>query len=164
MDLYRSMRPQSEQRQLVWIGRVTAVVAIVIAILVTRPLLSGFDQAFQFIQRFTGWVTPGICVIFLLGIFWERTTSTAAMTAAVFTVLLSAYFWKFQPDMPFMTGVGICFLAGVAIAVAISLIWPRPPGELRVDIKNVNFSTGTGFNIAALIIVGILAGLYIMWW
>jgi SSS family solute:Na+ symporter len=164
MDLYRSIRPQSEQRQLVWIGRVTAVVAIVIAILVTRPLLSGFDQAFQFIQRFTGWVTPGICVIFLLGIFWERTTSTAAMTAAVFTVLLSAYFWKFQPDLPFMTGVGICFLVGVVIAVAISLLWPRPPGELRVDLKNVDFSTGTGFNISALIVVAILAWLYIMWW
>jgi SSS family solute:Na+ symporter len=164
MDLYRSVRPQTEQRTLVKVGRIVAVVSVVVAIVVTQPLLAGFDQAFQFIQRFTGWVTPGICVIFLLGIFWERTTSTAAMTAAVVTVALSAYFWKFQPQMPFMTGVGICFLVGVAIAVGISLLWPRPPGELRVDIKNVDFKTGTGFNAAALIIVAILAFLYITWW
>jgi solute:Na+ symporter, SSS family len=169
MDLYRNMKRGSmnsvaEQKQLVWIGRCAAVVALIIAIIVTRPLLASFDQGFQFIQRFTGWVTPGICVIFLLGIFWERTTSAAAMIAALATVALSAYFWKFQPDMPFMTGVGWCFLAGVAIAVAISLIWPRPPGELKVDIKNVDFRTGTGFNVSAFIVVAILAFLYTIWW
>jgi len=164
MDLYRSIRPQAEQRQLVMIGRVTAVIAVIVGIAVTKPLLSGFDQAFQFIQRFTGWVTPGICVIFLLGIFWERTTALAAMVAAVATVVMSWYFYQFQPQMPFMDGVGYCFLAGVAIAVVISLLTPKRTTALRVDIKNVDFSTGTFFNVAALIIIAILAWLYIMWW
>jgi SSS family solute:Na+ symporter len=164
MDLYRSIKPQAEQKTLVLIGRVTAVVAVIIGIAVTQPLLSGFDQAFQFIQRFTGWVTPGICVNFLLGIFWERTTSTAAMVAAVATVVMSWYFYQFHPEMPFMTGVGYCFVAGVVIAVVISLLSPKRTTELKVDIKNVDFSTGAGFNVAALIVVGILAWLYIMWW
>jgi solute:Na+ symporter, SSS family len=164
MDLYRSMKPQTEQRRLVLIGRCAAVVALIVAILVAKPLLGGFDQAFQFIQRFTGWVTPGICVIFLLGIFWERTTSVAAMTAALVTVALSAYFWKFQPQMPFMTGVGICFVVGIVIAVVISLMTPPRTAALRVDIKNVDFSTSAGFNIAALIVVGILVALYATWW
>lgn len=164
MDLYRSMKPNTEQKKLVTIGRVTAVIAVIVGIVVTKPLLAGFDQAFQFIQQFTGWFTPGICVIFLLGIFWEKTTSAAAMIAALVTVGLSAYFHYFQPEMPFMTGVGYCFVVGIVLAVVISLAAPRPPGELRVDIKNVDFKTGTGFNIASLIVIAILAYLYILWW
>jgi len=164
MDLYRSVKPDTEQKKLVTIGRITAVIAVIIGILVTKPLLAGFDQAFQFIQQFTGWFTPGICVIFLLGIFWEKTTSAAAMIAALVTVGLSAYFHYFQPDMPFMTGVGYCFVVGIVLAVAISLVAPRPAGPLRVDIKNVDFKTGTGFNVASLIVIAILAYLYYIWW
>jgi SSS family solute:Na+ symporter len=164
MDLYRSMKPQTEQKKLVLIGRIAAVVSILIALIATKPLLASFDQAFQYIQDFTGFVTPGICVIFLLGLFWEKTTSAAAMVSALVTVLMSAAFWLWLPDYPFMNRVGWCFVAGMVVAVAISLIWPRPPGALRVDIKNVDFSTGTGFNVASVIIVAILALLYYVWW
>ena len=52
----------------------------------------------------------------------------------------------------------------MVLAVAISLIWPRPPGALRVDIQNVDYSTGTGFNVASVIIIAILAFLYTVWW
>ena len=77
MDVYRPLRPQASQQHLVLIGRITAVVALVVAILAARPLLGSFDQAFQYIQEFTGVFTPGICVIFLPGMFWERCTATA---------------------------------------------------------------------------------------
>ena len=103
-------------------------------------------------------------MIFLLGLFWERTTATAAMTAALVTVLMSAAFRIWLPEYPFMNRVGWCFVVGVVIAVVISLASPKRTTALRVDIKNVDFKTGTGFNIAALIIVAILAWLYIMWW
>ncbi len=112
-----------------------------------------FQQGFQYIQDFTGFVTPGICVIFLLGLFWERTTSTAAMTAALVTVLMSAAFRIFLPEYPFMNRVGWCFVAGMVIAVVISLATPRSEAALRVDIKNVDFRTGTGFNLAAAVVV-----------
>src|ERR1022692_4601518 len=74
MDVYRPLRPQTSQQRLVLIGRITAVVALIVAILSAKPLLGSFDQAFQYIQEFTGFFTPGICVIFLLGMFWERCT------------------------------------------------------------------------------------------
>ena len=77
MDVYRPQRPRASQQHLVLIGRMTAVVTLVIAILAARPLPGSFDQAFQYIQEFTGVFTPGICVIFLPGMFWERCTATA---------------------------------------------------------------------------------------
>lgn len=164
MDLYRSMRPQTGQQQLVTVGRIAAVTSILLAIVMTRPLLGSFDQAFQYIQDFTGFVTPGICVIFLLGLYWERTTALAAMVAAVATVAMAAAFYFFLPDYPFMNRVGWCFVAGMVIAIVISLSSPRREAALRVDIKNVDFSTGTGFNFASLVVIAILAWLYIMWW
>jgi hypothetical protein len=83
MDLYRSMRPASSQTHLVRVGRIAAVVALVLAVLSAKPLLGSFDQAFQYIQEFTGFFTPGICVIFLFGMFWSRTTAAGALTAMV---------------------------------------------------------------------------------
>jgi SSS family solute:Na+ symporter len=164
MDLYRAWKPNTEQKQLVTFGRIVAVVSIVVAIIITKPFLSNFGQGFQYIQNFTGFVTPGICVIFLLGLFWARTTATAAMVSMLATVVLSWLFYKYLPDYPFMNRVGWCFVAGIVIAVAISLMSPQKEAAMRVDIKNVDFSTGTGFNIAALIVVGILGYLYWLWW
>jgi len=164
MDLYRAAKPQTDQQTLVKVGRIVAIVSIVIAIFITKPFLSNFSQGFQYIQDFTGFVTPGICVIFLLGLFWERTTSAAAMTAALVTVLMSAAFRIWLPDYPFMNRVGWCFVVGMVLAVAISLATPKRQTALRVDIHNVDFKTSTGFNVAALIVVAILAFLYYTWW
>ena len=81
MDLYRAARPQTSQATLVRTGRIAAVVSLIIAVLSARPLLGSFDQAFQYIQEFTGFFTPGICVIVLLGMFWSRTTAAGALVA-----------------------------------------------------------------------------------
>jgi SSS family solute:Na+ symporter len=164
MDLYRAAKPNAEQRTLVTVGRIVAVASIVIAIFITKPFLQNFGQGFQYIQNFTGFVTPGICVIFLLGLFWARTTATAAMTSMIATVVISWIFYRYLPDYPFMNRVGWCFVAGIVIAVGISLLSPQKEAAMRVDIKNVDFSTGTGFNVAALIVIAILAWLYWMWW
>ncbi|HET9862452.1 MAG TPA: sodium/solute symporter, partial [Steroidobacteraceae bacterium] len=164
MDLYRAIRPNTEQKTLVTVGRIVAVTSVVIAIIITKPFLINFGQGFQYIQNFTGFVTPGICVIFLLGLYWARTTATAAMVSMIATVLMSWAFYKFLPDYPFMNRVGWCFVAGMIIAIGISLASPRKEAAMRVDIKNVDFSTGTGFNIASLVIVAILAVLYYVWW
>jgi SSS family solute:Na+ symporter len=164
MDIYLPAKPQTEKRMLVTVGRIVAIASTIIAILITRPFLSSFSEGFQYVQDFTGFLTPGICVIFLLGLFWERTTATAAMVAALFTVLMSAAFRIWLPDYPFMNRVGWCFVAGMVIAVVISLVSPRRETALRVDIKNVDFKTSASFNAAALIIVAILAALYYTWW
>jgi L-arabinonolactonase len=85
--------------------------------MVAKPLLGGFDQAFQYIQEFTGFFTPGICVIFLLGMFWKRCTTTGALVAAIASVFLSTLFKLAWPSLPFMDRVGIVFLACLVIAV-----------------------------------------------
>jgi len=164
IDIFRAARPKTEQKTLVFVGRIVAIVSIIIAIFITKPFLTRFDQGFQYIQNFTGFVTPGICVIFLLGLFWARTTATAAMVSMLATVVLSWAFYKYLPDYPFMNRVGWCFVAGVVIAVVISLVSPRRVTALRVDIDNVDFKTGTFFNVSAALIVVILAALYYTWW
>ncbi len=164
MDLYRAASPEPSRSNSSSVGRIVAVVSILIAIAITKPVLGNFQQGFQFIQDFTGFVTPGICVIFLLGLFWARTTATAAMVAALVTVLMSAAFWLWLPNYPFMNRVGWCFVAGMVVAVAISLMSPRKEAAMSVDIKNVDFKTGTGFNVASVLIVLILAFLYYKMW
>jgi SSS family solute:Na+ symporter len=164
MDLYRSVKPETSQGNLVTIGRIAAVVGLVIAILSAKPLLGSFDQAFQYIQEFTGFFTPGICVIFLLGMFWERTTSAAALVAAIGSFVLSIVFWAFLPDIPFMNRVGYVFLACFATAIVISLAQAPRTTALRVELKDIDYRTTTGFNIAALIVVVILTFLYWRFW
>jgi solute:Na+ symporter, SSS family len=164
MDLYRAWKPDTAQKKLVTIGRIVAVVSVIIAVFITKPFLSNFGQGFQYIQNFTGFVTPGICVIFLLGLFWSRTTATAAMVSMLATVVLSWVFYKYLPDYPFMNRVGWCFVAGIVIAVGISLMSSQKEATMTVDIKNVDFKTGTFFNVASIIVVAVLAVLYAIWW
>jgi len=164
MDVYRPLRPQTSQQKLVLVGRLTAVTALVIAIISAKPLLGSFDQAFQYIQEFTGFFTPGICVIFLLGMFWDRCTAAGALVAAVGSAALSFALKMLWPALPFMDRVGLVFLACMAVAAVISLVQPRPNAALRVDLKNIDYSTSTGFNVGAAVVVAILVALYALWW
>lgn len=145
------------------VGRITAVIAMSIAMLAARPLLGKFDQAFQYIQEFTGFFTPGIVVIFLLGMFWRRTTPTAALLAAVGSAVLSVAFKVFWPELPFIDRVGLIFLLCVLLAVAWSQMFPKDqPGFLELD--DIQFGTSTGFNIGAVVVVVCLIALYGTWW
>src|SRR3954466_13261290 len=164
MDVYRPMRPQASPEHLVLVGRIVAVVALITAILVAKPLLGSFDQAFQFIQEFTGVFTPGICVIFLLGMFWSRCTANAALVAAVASAVLSYALMKLWPALPFIDRVGVVFLACVALAIIVSLIQKPQPPSMAIELKNIDYSTSTGFNIAAVVIIVVLIALYTTWW
>src|SRR3954471_2180191 len=164
MDVYRPMRPQASPEHLVLVGRIVAVLALITAIVVAKPLLGSFDQAFQFIQEFTGFFTPGICVIFLLGMFWSRCTANAALVAAVASAVLSYALMKLWPALPFIDRVGVVFLACMALAIIVSLIQKPQPPSMAIELKNIDYSTSTGFNIAAAIIVVVLIVLYTTWW
>ena len=164
MDVYKPLRPRSSQQHLVLIGRITAVAALIVAILMAKPLLGSFDQAFQYIQEFTGFFTPGICVIFLLGMFWERCTVIGALVAAIASAVLSLAFKLLWPTLPFMDRVGIVFLACLCIAVVLSLLQTRRDPVLKVELRGIDYSTSTGFNVAALIVTAILIGIYATWW
>jgi SSS family solute:Na+ symporter len=164
MDVYRPLRPQASQQHLVLVGRITATVALIFAISMAKPLLGSFDQAFQYIQEFTGFFTPGICVIFLLGMFWERCTVRGALVAAIASAVLSLVLKISWPALPFMDRVGLVFVACFGIAVVLSLLEPRRDPTLKVDLKQIDYSTSRGFNCAALAITAILIGLYATWW
>jgi SSS family solute:Na+ symporter len=164
MDVYKHLRPESSQSHLVLVGRLTAVVALVIAVVSAKPLLGSFDQAFQYIQEFTGFFTPGICVIFLLGMFWERCTVAGAMVAAIASAVLSLALKMLWPALPFMDRVGLVFLACLAIAIVLSLLQPRREAALKVDIKNIDYSTTSGFNLGSVAIIAVLTVIYAVWW
>ncbi|MCW4463835.1 sodium/sugar symporter [Sphingomonas sp. BT-65] len=162
----------AHEKQLVLVGRITAVVATLLAIFTARPLLGSLDQAFQYIQEFSGFVTPGITVIFLLGLFWPRATEAGALTGAVASVLLSFLFW-FPADqggiaalnaVPFMNRMLIVFFISLALAVVVSLARPARADSNRITMQGVSFGTTTGFNVAGVIVILILIALYATWW
>src|SRR3569833_834530 len=164
MDVYRPMRPQASPEHLVMVGRFVAVLALLTAIVVAQPLLGSFDQAFQFIQEFTGIFTPGICVIFILGMFWSRCTANAALVAAVASAVLSFALRQLWPALPFIDRVGLVFVACMALAIIVSLVQKPQPPSMSIELKNIDYSTTTGFNIAAAVIIVVLIVLYTTWW
>jgi SSS family solute:Na+ symporter len=187
LDLYAKFRGEKtraeddkaesvrEERHLVLVGRITAITAIIIAIIVARPLVGSSEQAFQFIQEFSGFFTPGITVIFLLGLFWKRATEAGAIVAAVTSVGLSfimkytlpaAAFSQGVNDYltPFINRMGVVFLVSLALAVVVSLATPQRPDVDTIDTSNVRYKTSTGFNAGALGVILILIALYATWW
>jgi len=164
LDLYSAMVPARDQRHLVRVGRVVAVVAMLLAMICARPLLGNFDQAFQYIQEFTGFFTPGIVAIFLLGMFWPRTTANAALAAALGSAILSFALKLGWPALPFIDRVGWVFVACVMLAVLVSLRRSMPQADEAIDLSGIRFETSRSFNLAAIAVSLILTGLYITWW
>ena len=153
----------SEQK-LVLIGRISAAVAILLAMLTARPLIGSFEQGFQFIQEFTGFVTPGITVIFLLGLFWKPATELGALTAAAVSVLLSALMWWFAPDFPFLNRMMVVFFAALVLAVLVSLARPQTAAANRIETRGLGYATSGSFNVLGLGVILILIALYATWW
>jgi SSS family solute:Na+ symporter len=164
MDIYSKMKPGKSQRHYVHVGRIATLVSLTIALVVAEPLLGKFDQAFQYIQEFTGFFTPGIVVIFCMGMFWSKASSAGALAAAigsaVFSILLKVY-WV---ELPFMDRVGLVFLLCLALCVIVSLIKPDQGQDSSVSLDDVSFDTSRNFNVAAIGIILILTALYATWW
>ncbi len=153
-----------DERALVRVGRIAACVAIVLAIVTARPLLGGFDQAFQYIQDYTGFFTPGIVVIFILGLFWKRASEAGALAATLGSFAFSLGIKLFWPSLPFMNRMGVAFLLALALAVLGSLARPASAAHNRIQTTGVAYATSPGFNIGALGVAMILVALYASWW
>ena len=163
MDIFPSFNKGEASVNPVRVGRIVALAAMLIAMIAARPLLGNFDQAFQYIQEFTGFFTPGIVVIFILGIFYAKTTATAALTAAIASAVLSFAFSVLAPELPFIDRVGVVFLLCAALAVGISHLRPKPQAG-AVELGDVSFTTSGSFNLSALLVTLILCAFYITWW
>ncbi|MEA3504052.1 MAG: sodium/sugar symporter [Bacteroidota bacterium] len=165
MDIYKTfINKQSSEKNMVFVGRTTSFVALVIAVLVAKPLLGDLDQAFQYIQEFTGMVTPGVTIIFMAGLFWKRMTTNAALTVAILTIPLSWVFKVLTPALPFLDRMGLVALILLVLGVAISLFESKEPHPKAVKVTPRLFSTGRVFNIGAIGIMLILAFLYAFYW
>ena len=154
----------ADEKKLVLIGRIAAAVAIVIAMVTARPLLGHSDQAFQYIQEYTGFFTPGIVVIFLLGLFWKRASEAGALSAAIASFVLSLAMKYLTPDFPFMNRMLVVFIASLVLAVLVSLVRPASAERNRTITADVGFGTSTSFNVMGLGVIMILIALYATWW
>ncbi|HAO04318.1 MAG TPA: sodium transporter [Chitinophagaceae bacterium] len=187
LDIYKkNINPNADEKKQVWIGRVTIIVAMVLAVIIA-PFL-GIDKkgGFQYIQEYTGFVSPGIFAMFLLGFFWKKTTSNAALFATIGGFLLSVFF-KFLPqfvnlsflysinfavpnaegiyEIPFIDRMAIVFLlcvTGMALISFYEIKKGIKPQGLEIDKKM--FKMQPAFLVGALIVCGILAALYIRFW
>jgi solute:Na+ symporter, SSS family len=188
LDIYKKFfKTNATEKELVYTGRVAIFVAMILAMAIS-PFL-GIDKkgGFQYIQEYTGFVSPGIFAIFILGFFWKRTTATAALVGAVITFPLSLMF-KFLPkwtdlqflfdygfsvrnpesalfEIPFIDRMGFVFLIVVAVMVVISLFDPKSKNNPKgLEIDSSMFKPQGGFAVGATIVLGILAALYIIFW
>ena len=165
LDFYAKGKSEGrDQTHLVRVGRIAAAAAVALAILTARPLLGSFDQAFQYIQEYTGFFTPGIVVIFVLGLFWKRANEAGALAAAIGSFVLSVALKLAWPALPFIDRVGLVFLLALALAVVVSLVTPSGAGRDRIRTDDVGYVTPLSFNVAALAVVAILTALYTAYW
>lgn len=165
MDIYRKVfRPAASDRELVRSGRFAAAAVLLIAVAMA-PNLTGLGQAFQFIQEYSGFVTPGVLAIFLFGLFWKPTTANAALSAALLTIPLSALLKFLLPELGFLNRMGIAFgLLCVLILLVSKLGRGRSEGSANARFETMSFQTPAPFNVLALGMVGTIAALYLYFW
>jgi SSS family solute:Na+ symporter len=187
LDIYKTkINSAADEKKLVNIGKKTIIVAMLIAVVVA-PLL-GIDKkgGFQYIQEYTGFVSPGVFAMFILGFFWKKTTSNAALFATIGGFLMSIIF-KFIPafinlsflnpigfsvknsdgiyEIPFIDRMGFVFMICVIGMFFISVYENKKgikPDGLEVD--KTMFKMSPSFIVGSLIVVSIITALYTVFW
>ncbi|WP_026711899.1 sodium/sugar symporter [Flavobacterium filum] len=178
MDIYKQyIDKNANDRKTVAVGRITSAIALLIGAIVA-PLLGGINQAFQFIQEYTGVVSPGILAIFILGLFWKKTTNKAAIWGALLSIPIAMFFkvgpkgWasggaleNVFPNLPFLDQMGYTTLITMGIIAAIS--WNQNKGKddkKGFELQKETFSTSSSFTISAFAVMIVLAFLYAFFW
>ena len=173
MDIYRShFNKNASDTQMVFVGRITAVVALIIAIIIA-PQLGSLGQVFIFIQEYTGVVSPGILAVFLMGLFYKKATNNAAIWGAILSIPIAMYF-KVAPkgwsdasvfvELPFMHQMGYTCIATLAVIALISYLDGNKDDSKGINLTKKLFATNSTFNIGAFSVVLITAFLYAMFW
>ncbi len=165
MDIYQKfISKNASDRKMVRVGRLTSATALVIAVLTAKPLLGSLDQAFQYIQDFTGYITPGVVAIYGLGLFWKRASANAALWTAILTIPASFAFAQFFPGIPFMNRMGFVFLLLTLMMVLISFIDNKTNDKKGIPLDKGLFYTENAFNIGAIGLIFIVTVLYTVYW
>jgi solute:Na+ symporter, SSS family len=191
LDIYKkAINPNASEDKLVSLGRIVVIVAmaaaVVLSLLIGEKLMGEGKQGFQYIQEYTGFVSPGIFAMFILGFFWKKTSSNAAMFATIGGFIMSIIL-KFLPqlvnlaflapmgfavkngdgiyEIPFLDRMGFVFLTciiGMYIISNIDFKGRNNPQGLEIDSSM--FRTSRGFTIGALVILTTLTVLYTIFW
>ncbi|MBP3356399.1 MAG: sodium/solute symporter [Rikenellaceae bacterium] len=123
MDIYKQLiNKKASEKQLVKVGRIVALVSLLIAMVAAKPLLGGLDQAFQYIQEYSGYIYPGVVVVFGMALIWKKATNAAALWTSIATLPAGILIKYIFPDMGFQLRMGYVFIILVVIAVTISLL------------------------------------------
>jgi SSS family solute:Na+ symporter len=174
MDIYKQyINKNASDKATVNMGRISAGVALIIACIMA-PLLGGIDQAFQFIQEYTGVVSPGILAVFMLGLFWKKTTNKGAIVGALVSIPIAMYFkvapkgWStslFFVDVPFMDQMGYTFILTMIVIAMVSYFQHKGADDAKgIPLTKELFKTSPKFNIGAFAVMIILVALYAAFW
>ena len=178
MDIYKQLIDKNaDDKKTVKVGRISAAVALIIGATMA-PLLGGIDQAFQFIQEYTGIVSPGILAVFVLGLFWKKTTNRAAIWGALSSIPIAMFLkvgskgWvngtsleAFFPDLPWMDQMGLTALLTMAVIVVVSIRQNKGVEDSKaINLPKGIFKTSPLFNIGTFATLIILTVFYSLFW
>ncbi len=178
MDIYRqTFNKNASEKQMVTTGRISAAVALIIAVIMA-PLLGDIPQAFQYIQEYTGIVSPGILAIFLLGLFWKKTTNRGAIWGALSSIPIALYLkvgskdWfkgtyleSFFPEMPFLDQMLYTSLLTMVIIAVVSRAQNKGADDTKgIELQKGIFNTSKAFNIGSFTVMILLTAIYSFFW
>ena len=164
MDIYKAhLRKDTVDRKLVIVGRIVALVALIIATCVA-PQLRSLDQAYQYIQEYTGYIYPGEFLIFFCGLFWRKATATAAVWIALLTIPLGILLRVISPELPFILRIGYVFMILTVVMIGLSLLDKSHRIENQLgDEGSARKAVKLGWRIiSGAAIVGLVAAFFVV--
>jgi SSS family solute:Na+ symporter len=178
LDIYKPFFDNNaNESKTVNVGRISAAIALIIATIMA-PFLGGIDQAFQFIQEYTGVVSPGILAVFILGLFWKKTSNKGAIVGALFSIPIAMFLkigpkgWfgdsilnKAAPNLPFIDQMAVTAILTMIVIVIISYYDNMEKDDIKgIKLEKDIFNTSSTFNIGSFALMIILTGLYSFFW
>ncbi len=186
LDIYKKyLKPGADEKKLVWTGRLTIFIAMIVSVLFTwnDTLGIGGEGGFTFIQKYTGFISPGVFAMFILGMFWKRTTGAAAIAGVICGFVLSVFFNNYAPgllghetilytaypngkggyEIPFLINMGWSFFFTMVVMILISLGGPKVNPKSFVFEKGM-FKVSNSVLVLIIITLLLLTALYVRFW
>lgn len=186
LDIYQKyINKNADEKKLVWTGRLAIIAAMFMSIILTWNDLLGIggEGGFNFIQKYTGYISPGVFAMFLLGMFWKRTTGTAAIAGLITGFLLSVFFNDFAPnvlgndnilytafpnkdgvyEIPFLICMGWAFFFTMVVMIVLSLAGPKVNPK-AFELDKAMFKVEKSTMVLIVITLLLLTTIYVKFW
>jgi len=165
MDIYKPyINKSASEKNLVTVGRIAAAAALLIAIFMA-PVMGNIPQMFQYIQEYTGLVSPGILAVFMMGLFWKKATNKAAIVGVLSSIIVALLLKSAVVDLPWMDQMFYTMLITMVIIAGVSMTTSEQVDDPKgIQLTASLFKTGPVFNISAYAILIVLVVLYAVFW